>query len=51
MVFGKKITLSTKGFSDIKNITDKVKSIVSQSGIRNGLVGFLPLDQLLLFQP
>jgi len=39
MVFGKKITLSTKGFSDIKNITDQVKSIVSQSGIKNGLVG------------
>ena len=39
MVFGKKITLSTKGFSDIKNITDQVKNIVSRSGIRNGLVG------------
>lgn len=39
MVFGKKITLSTKGFSDIKNITDQVKSIVSRSGIKNGLVG------------
>ncbi|GAH94004.1 unnamed protein product, partial [marine sediment metagenome] len=39
MVFGKKITLSAKGFSDIKNITDQVKSIVSQSGIKNELVG------------
>jgi len=39
MVFGKKITLSTKGFSDIKNITDQVKSIAHQSGIKNGLVG------------
>lgn len=39
MVFGKKITLSTKGFSDIKNITDQVKSIVARSGIKNGLVG------------
>jgi len=39
MVFGKKITISTKGFSDIKNITDKVKSIVSKSGIKDGLVG------------
>jgi len=38
MVFGKKITLSTKGFSDVKNITDQVKSIISQSGIKNGLV-------------
>jgi len=39
MVFGEKITLSTKGFSDIKNITDKVKSIASRSGIKDGLVG------------
>jgi len=39
MVFGEKITISTKGFSDIKNITDKVKSIVSKSGIKDGLVG------------
>ncbi|GAH29409.1 unnamed protein product [marine sediment metagenome] len=39
MVFGKKITLSTKGFSDIKNITDQVKSITHQSSIKNGLVG------------
>lgn len=39
MVFGKKITLFTKGFSDIKNITDQVKSIVGQSGIKDGLAG------------
>jgi len=39
MIFGKKITISTKGFSDIKNITDKVKSIVSKSGIKDGLAG------------
>ena len=38
MVFGKKITLSTKGFSDIKNITDEVKKIVSLSRIKNGLI-------------
>jgi len=37
MVFGKKITISTKGFSDIKNITGEVKSIAHQSGIKNGL--------------
>ncbi len=37
MVFSKRITLSTKGFSDIKNITDQVKSIVEKSGIKNGL--------------
>jgi len=38
MVYGRKITLSTKGFSDIKDITREVKDIVSQSGIKNGLV-------------
>ncbi|MDD5622659.1 MAG: secondary thiamine-phosphate synthase enzyme YjbQ [Actinomycetota bacterium] len=38
MVFGKKITLSTKGFSDIKDITGEVEGIVMQSGIKNGLV-------------
>lgn len=38
MVFGKKITLSAKGFSDIKDITEQVKSIVHQSGIKSGLV-------------
>jgi secondary thiamine-phosphate synthase enzyme len=38
MVFGRKITLSTRGFSDIKNITDEVKKIVSLSGIKNGLI-------------
>jgi len=44
MVFGEKITISTKGFSDIKNITDKVKSIVSRSGIKDGLVGIFIID-------
>jgi secondary thiamine-phosphate synthase enzyme len=39
MVFGQEITLSTKGFSDIKNITDQVQRIVNQSKIENGLVG------------
>jgi secondary thiamine-phosphate synthase enzyme len=39
MVFGQEITLSTKGFSDIKNITDQVQRIVNQSKIKNGLVG------------
>jgi len=38
VVFGKKITLSTKGFSDIKDITGEVEGIVMQSGIKNGLV-------------
>ena len=39
MVFGKEISLSTKGFSDIKNITKQVEMIVGQSKIKNGLVG------------
>jgi secondary thiamine-phosphate synthase enzyme len=39
MVFGQEITLSTKGFSDIKNITGHVERIVGQSKIKNGLVG------------
>jgi secondary thiamine-phosphate synthase enzyme len=43
MVFGKKIALSTKGFSDIKNITDEVKNIVSISSIRNGLVNIFAI--------
>lgn len=38
MVYGKKITLSTKGFSDIRDITSDVKSIVLKSGIKDGLV-------------
>ena len=43
MVFSKKITLSTKGFSDIKNITDQVKSIIDKSGINNGLAGIFAI--------
>lgn len=43
MVFSKKITLSTKGFSDIKNITDQVKSIIDKSGINNGLAGIFTI--------
>ncbi len=39
MVFGEKITISTKGYSDIKNITNQVKDIADKSGIKNGLVG------------
>ncbi len=39
MVFGKKIIFSTRGFSDIKNITEQVRDVVGQSGIKNGLAG------------
>jgi secondary thiamine-phosphate synthase enzyme len=38
MVFGKEISMSTKGFSDIKDITKQIESIVGQSRIKNGLV-------------
>ncbi len=38
MVFGKQITIETKGFSDIKDITGEVKEVVAKSKIRNGLV-------------
>lgn len=32
------ISLNTKGFSDVLDITDKVAGIVKHSGIKNGLV-------------
>ena len=38
MVFGKELKIDTKGFSDIKNITGQVDSIVTDSGIKDGLV-------------
>ena len=38
MVFGKEISLDTKGFSDIKNITDQVADTISKSKIKDGIV-------------
>ena len=38
MVHSETISLSTKGFTDIIDITPKVSSIVEQSGIHDGLV-------------
>ena len=38
MVYSEDINLSTKGFSDILNITDQISSIVNRSKISNGLV-------------
>ena len=38
MVYGKPIQLSTKGFSDITDITPEVESIISQSSISDGIV-------------
>jgi secondary thiamine-phosphate synthase enzyme len=37
MVFGKTISVSSKGFSDIKDITGSVQQIIHESGIHNGL--------------
>jgi secondary thiamine-phosphate synthase enzyme len=38
MIFSETISISTKGFSDIIDLTDRVASIVSHSKIENGLV-------------
>ncbi len=38
MVSGEYFTIQTKGFSDIKNISDKVREIVKKSKIKDGLV-------------
>jgi secondary thiamine-phosphate synthase enzyme len=37
MVFGEQFSISTKGRSDIIDITDRVRRIVSQAAIQNGL--------------
>lgn len=38
MVVGQEIGLQTQGFSDVKNITDQVQTIVKESGITHGTV-------------
>jgi secondary thiamine-phosphate synthase enzyme len=38
MVFGKAVTVSMKGFSDMMDITDEVEQIVIESKIKNGIV-------------
>lgn len=38
MVFGEECTIQTKGFSDIKDITARVRAIVQKSETKNGLV-------------
>ncbi|MDO9547873.1 MAG: secondary thiamine-phosphate synthase enzyme YjbQ [Candidatus Marinimicrobia bacterium] len=37
MVFGAKISIQTKGFSDIHDITDRVQNIICQSGCQKGI--------------
>lgn len=38
MVYGDTITLNTEGYSDIKNITGDVQSIIRESGLKSGIV-------------
>ena len=38
MTFSEAISLHTKGFSDIINITDQVRALLERSGIEEGLV-------------
>lgn len=38
MVYGKTLTVQTKGFSDIKNVTDQIRDVIRASGITAGLV-------------
>jgi secondary thiamine-phosphate synthase enzyme len=39
MVFGKEISILTRGYSDIQNITPQVQAIIEESGAEAGLVG------------
>jgi len=38
MVIGQEISLKMQGFSDVKNITDQIQSIIKKSGITHGIV-------------
>ena len=38
MVFGEQFSIKTKGFSDIKDITNEVQQVIQKSSIKNGLV-------------
>lgn len=38
LVYGQTLTFSTKGYSDIINISDEVRSTIKSSGIKDGLV-------------
>ncbi|MBD3278725.1 MAG: YjbQ family protein, partial [Candidatus Aegiribacteria sp.] len=37
MVYGRTLTLRTKGFSDIVNISGEVEEVIAESGIEDGL--------------
>ena len=36
MIAGRELTYSTKGFSDVVNITEEVQALVTETGLRNG---------------
>ena len=42
-VFGENISIQTKGFSEIRDLTDEVRKIVSRSKIHAGLVNIFPV--------
>ena len=37
MVVGQEITVKTQGYSDIKNVTERVQQIIAESGITHGI--------------
>ena len=37
-IYGKELRFETKGFSDIKNITDRVREVARESGFQEGLI-------------
>lgn len=39
MVHGKEISVATRGYSDIRDITDDVRQVIAGSGAKAGLVG------------
>lgn len=42
-IFSKEITVPCDGFSEIKNITDRVTAIADRSGFREGLIHIFPI--------
>lgn len=38
MVIGQEMSFNMQGFSDVKNITDQIQSIIKKSGITHGIV-------------
>lgn len=38
MIVGQEVTIKTQGYSDVKNITDRVQQVVAESGISAGIV-------------